>query len=132
MPYADKEKQKAAVKAWCERNIEKRRIADREFKRKERKVNPEKYREAVRLYTKRHPELIAATVRKYKKSNPEKVSAHRAVECAVKNGSLVKKACSICGNERSQAHHEDYTKQLDVIWLCQKHHSELHLKRRIL
>lgn len=29
-------------------------------------------------------------------------------------------------SEMVQCHHKDYSKPLDVIWLCLKHHRELH------
>lgn len=42
-------------------------------------------------------------------------------------GILVKEPCKVCGtNENIEAHHEDYTKPLDVIWLCRNHHREHH------
>jgi hypothetical protein len=45
----------------------------------------------------------------------------------IKIGILIKEQCKICGtNENVEAHHEDYTKPLDVIWLCRNHHREHH------
>jgi len=45
----------------------------------------------------------------------------------IKLGKLVKENCKICGTgENVEAHHEDYTKPLDVKWLCRTHHRELH------
>lgn len=58
---------------------------------------------------------------------PEKYQAYLAVQRAVRAKELVKAPCSICGSERNiHAHHDDYTKPLDVIWLCRKHHQERH------
>jgi ribosomal protein S27AE len=34
--------------------------------------------------------------------------------------------CIRCGNEKSLAHHEDYDKPLDVMWLCQPCHKQRH------
>jgi hypothetical protein len=50
------------------------------------------------------------------------------VEKAVHEGTLTKKNCEVCGNERSLGHHSDYSRPLEVTWLCQKHHSEVHRK----
>lgn len=33
--------------------------------------------------------------------------------------------CKVCG-EKAQMHHTDYSKPLQVTWLCRKHHLELH------
>ena len=52
--------------------------------------------------------------------------AHTAVRSAIRSGSLVKSPCIRCGNEKSVAHHEDYDKPLDVMWLCQPCHKQRH------
>lgn len=36
------------------------------------------------------------------------------------------KQYSYCGDINSHAHHKDYFKPLDVIWLCVEHHKFLH------
>ena len=52
---------------------------------------------------------------------------------AMKEGSLRRKPCSVCGaTEKIHGHHEDYSKPTEVIWLCQKHHAELHKEKRKL
>ena len=52
--------------------------------------------------------------------SPEKVRAHRLVARAVRRGELIRPAtCSKCGDGgRIHAHHDDYSKPLDVRWLC--------------
>ena len=58
--------------------------------------------------------------------NPEAYRAHNAVNNAIKVGKLVRQPCSVCGEVRSAAHHEDYSKPFDVIWFCHRHHTEHH------
>ena len=41
-------------------------------------------------------------------------------------GLINKEPCNICGKESEEAHHKDYNKPLEVIWLCRKCHLELH------
>lgn len=49
------------------------------------------------------------------------------VQRCIKNGSLVKESCEICGTtENLEAHHEDYNKPLEIKWLCSIHHHMLH------
>lgn len=74
----------------------------------------------------RHKDALEQS-RNYKIRNPEKYRAHMAVGNAIKSGKLVRQPCEKCGTEiRVQAHHEDYSKPLDVMWFCFQHHREHH------
>jgi hypothetical protein len=65
--------------------------------------------------------------KKWNSKNPEKRKAQKAVEYALKTGKLVKMPCERCGStEHVHAHHDDYSRPLDVMWLCAKHHKERH------
>lgn len=57
---------------------------------------------------------------------PERVAARRAVREAVRSGRLVRQPCEVCGSKKVQAHHEDYSRRLDVKWLCTEHHRAAH------
>lgn len=53
--------------------------------------------------------------------------ARGALQYAIKTGKIKKKPCEVCQTtEKIHGHHEDYSKPLNVIWLCQLHHSEHH------
>lgn len=56
---------------------------------------------------------------------PEKVLARNKVYHALKTGALIKQPCMVCGDPKSQAHHSDHSKPLEVKWLCPKHHREV-------
>lgn len=58
--------------------------------------------------------------------NPVKKAASTAVNNAVRGGRLTRQPCEICGKEQAHAHHDDYSKPLDVRWLCTTHHAEWH------
>ncbi len=64
----------------------------------------------------------------YAARNPDKVAAHNAVRNAIKSGALDPHPCVKCGR-KAQAHHEDYSKPLEVVWLCPKHHAEHHVEK---
>ena len=59
--------------------------------------------------------------RKYRIRYPEKAKARAAVRKALADGRLTKEPCH-CGETNVQGHHKDYSKPLDVEWLCSKHH----------
>lgn len=67
----------------------------------------------------------------WRSRNPDKYKAHQIVQNALRNKSLVKLPCIICGEIKVQAHHEDYTKPLEIIWFCHKHHVEHHYKKEV-
>ena len=61
--------------------------------------------------------------------NRLKRKAHQAVAYAVQTGRLVRQPCERCGTTQNVvAHHEDYNKPLDVLWLCKYHHKERHME----
>ncbi len=76
------------------------------------------------------PEQNRDKDRKYRAKYPEKHQAKLLVRRAIQNGSLTRCNCQICDNPDSEAHHEDYSKPLEVIWLCPKHHAERHVEKR--
>lgn len=63
--------------------------------------------------------------RAYLDRNPVKRAAHIACLNAIRSGRLVRQPCEQCG-QKAQAHHDDYSKPLDVRWLCTTHHAEWH------
>jgi len=84
---------------------------------------------AVKEYSKteRGKERLAHGKKEWAKRNPEKRRAHIAVGNAIRDKRLIKKPCEHCGiNENIQAHHDDYSKFLDVRWLCAKCHHRHH------
>lgn len=72
-----------------------------------------------------HRERLYAFVKDYGQRHPERVAAHRALQREVRAGRIMRQPCIHCG-EKARAHHDDYAKPLDVIWLCPAHHGERH------
>lgn len=83
-----------------------------------------------------HPERDLDTRLKACAKKPTSKNAHMAIDAAVRAGRIIKpKFCSGCGcpdtEHRIEAHHYDYSKPLDVIWLCTPCHSRIDARRRI-
>lgn len=53
-------------------------------------------------------------------------SARQKVAKAIKAGRLVRQPCEVCGNPQTHGHHRDYSKPLEVQWLCGVHHKAAH------
>lgn len=98
----------------------------REYGRNRYKRVPEEYSEKSRKYRLENNEKYNECRKKWRKENVHKTKAHSNLHTAVENGSVVKKPCMICGNITVEGHHEDYSKPLEVLWLCKKHHHEKH------
>lgn len=111
--------------------------------------DPEKVRAADRVrYQRDRPKRIAAMQAYYAtpegqaareraraawhERNPDARAAHVAVGNALRDGRLVKGPCARLGDDcsgRVEAHHEDYSKPLEVVWACVRHHDELDRER---
>ncbi len=53
--------------------------------------------------------------------------AHKELSKAIKSGIIKKQPCEICSSTvKTGGHHKDYSKPLEVNWLCPKHHGSLH------
>ena len=59
---------------------------------------------------------------RYRRQYPEKYKATGIANRAIRGGTLIKMPCEICGNPKAEKHHDDYSKPLEVRWLCMKHH----------
>ena len=91
-----------------------------------RKNNIERIREYDR---KRGNRQDSDYLRKYRENNPEKYKATGMVHRAIRSGRLKKKVCEVCGLDKNiHAHHPDYSKPLDVVWLCCVCHNKEHPK----
>jgi RecA-family ATPase len=118
---------------------ERRLAASREYKRKHRDevlawqkahnaailADPEKHAKrlqqdrdsAKRNYEKR---------RTYDKARDKtKVLARNLVRTHIARGKLHRQPCEVCG-ALAHAHHEDYSRPLEVRWLCAVHHAKEH------
>ena len=60
----------------------------------------------------------------------KKVLARALTKKAIRSKIMIRMPCEVCGEIKSEAHHDDYDKPYDVRWLCRKHHGAHH--RQIL
>lgn len=92
-------------------NLPHRVEARKEYKKTEQ--GKEAHRKGLKTYRERHPLRHAARI---------------VVNNAVRDKRLDKQSeCSVCkSTEKIEGHHDDYTKPLDVRWLCGRCHKEWH------
>jgi len=123
------------VKLWVSRNIEKIRARDKRYYYKNRVKETadsldryhKKYKHSS-FYRDKRNEYSRSY---YSKKNKLKHSARTKLMHAVRDGLIVKPInCAICYSDKNiEAHHSDYLKPFDVLWLCKKCH---HLEHRRL
>jgi len=83
----------------------------------------------LRMEDGKHVKRMNLLGKEWRERNPLKTKAHDAVNNAVKTGVLIREPCHVCKTtKRVEGHHNNYRKPLDVIWVCRKHHLELHGK----
>jgi len=106
-------------KEWALRNPEKAKEIDRQkYLRRKAKQPPKEPRVKLTASEKK---------RRHFEKHPIRSAAMKIYKYAIKRGTLVRGPCTVCGaTENIDGHHTDYTKPLDVVWLCKPHHREAH------
>lgn len=95
-----------------------------------KKAKLPKYVEARKAYAKSEAGKLAhkKALQAYRSRYPIKAAAHGIFQHAIREGRMEKQDfCSECGSTKKiEAHHDDYSKPLDVRWLCENCHKEWH------
>lgn len=84
--------------------------------------------ERARAQTPKRKAMAIMYQKKRRLRSPQKYKANTMVGNAIRDGYLKKQPCVICGDENSQAHHDNYDLPFQVVWLCRAHHLERHGK----
>ncbi len=74
------------------------------------------------------------STKKYADKYPEKIKANQILNSNLMSEKIRKPSCcSICGKkENLQAHHSDYLKPIQVLWVCDSCHKMIHKELRKL
>jgi len=67
---------------------------------------------------------------RWRQRNPLARWAHVALASALKRGLVARLPCEVCGDPKTDGHHPDYSRPMDVVWLCRRHHKAAHAKSR--
>lgn len=62
------------------------------------------------------------------KTDPHRLAWY-AIRYKVKRGYLKRGDCVYCGKPNAQAHHEDYNRRYEIVWVCADHHAAIHAGR---
>ena len=113
----------AISRIWAVAHPDKMRAYARVSMRKRWERDPDKVRARLRAWRLSHPDHDAKVEAMRK---PGAREAKAAILRAFRSGALVRPgACSECGADcKPDAHHPDYSKPLDVVWLCRTCHAK--------
>ena len=77
----------------------------------------------------RQKERARAKARRYALEHPERIRAYGKLQRGVVSLRVARpSSCPICGStSRIVGHHADYSKPLDVTWMCSRCHARMHL-----
>jgi hypothetical protein len=119
-------KDKAKLKSIAEGRREKNSIGRKPTcsncgKEKEESQMNEGYCKSCKIFRKKQIRPFRTEEQKFKDA------VRKLTMAALKQGKITRQPCEICyTTDDVHAHHDDYSKPLDVRWLCRKHHNEHH------
>jgi len=127
----NREERRAKMKERYNKNLENCQEKARAYYRSE--AGRESNLRAVKKYYKNHRDKCRAQKKKRDVENPEKYRAHNAIYYAIVTGKMKRSVfCESCGlPAKTEGHHTNYDKPLEVIWLCRKCHRKAHRKETV-
>lgn len=59
-------------------------------------------------------------------SSRERAKARAIVNVYMRRGLISRAPCAACGGVATEKHHPDYSRPLEIVWLCHDHHVAIH------
>ncbi len=115
-------------KVWRQEHVLEEKLRRKRYNKSHREKIREYYREWYSKNGRTRSEDYLGIIGDWKKRNPEKVKASQIVNKAIKDGKISKsKFCYDCKRKTSlSGHHLDYSRPLEVLWLCSSCHKLRH------
>ena len=119
-----KECVKIRIRKWKKNNVDKVRKYQEDWRRS----NHEVVKSYEPIFKKEHPDYF----KEWYERNPNAYRSGQIVYCAIKNGTIKKPViCEMCKQKkRIIGHHEDYNFPLEITWLCDSCHKNIHIEKR--
>ena len=115
---------KAYQKEYRQANKDKFKVYEK--KRKKRTPEQERAKYERKMRKLHGDDWVPIASRPKKEVDLQKKRNREIYKTALRMGKLVKTPCMVCGEVEVEGHHPDYSRPLDVVWLCRKHHMEIH------
>lgn len=129
---AEKRREHAAyMRGWSRKNPDK----IREYNRRWRAAHRDKRRQYIEKWQQKNLSRVAETKKRWKTNHREEVNVHSLVYRKTHGQSPEihrPPECSSCGavGGRIEGHHYDYSKPLELTWLCSSCHLKIHFSLR--
>jgi len=137
--FGTNKNRKGGLQCWC-------KTCNTKYNREYLAKNRDSIRNHKRIYYANNRASVLKRVHDYRVENREQIARHKqerhlahpehkkaqdAIKTEKRAGRLSVKPCEMCGSDENiDAHHDDYSKPLDVQWLCRGCHLRLHVKKK--
>ncbi len=81
-------------------------------------------KERLKIWREKNRDRVRIAARERYRSRGEPYQEKRKIWSRAKYN-IAKQPCEVCGNPDSKRHHPDYSKPLEVVFLCNLHHKQV-------